>query len=56
LTLRARNIGNLIAYIPDQIDFAQAILLFLFIKDWRKGVVGVFDVAAQVSDILTYYK
>ncbi|EKN3879560.1 TPA: hypothetical protein ACPZRZ_002651 [Yersinia enterocolitica] len=55
LTLRARNIGNLIAYLPDQIDFAQAVLLFLFIEDRGEGVVGVFDVAAQVSDILLLF-
>ncbi|EMY5683902.1 hypothetical protein ABCS22_004161, partial [Yersinia enterocolitica] len=47
---------NLTANLANQLCFAQAVLFFLFIEDRGEGVVGVFDVTAQVSDILTYYK
>ncbi|NQS96746.1 hypothetical protein, partial [Yersinia enterocolitica] len=56
ITLCANNATNLTANLTNQLCFAQAILLFLFIKDWRKGVVRMLNITAQVSDILTYYK
>ncbi|EOV0811640.1 hypothetical protein ACOHX4_004459, partial [Yersinia enterocolitica] len=56
ITLCANNVTNLTANLANQLCFAQAVLLFLFIEDRGEGVVGVFDVTAQVSDILTYYK
>ncbi|EKN4801720.1 hypothetical protein FG446_002977, partial [Yersinia enterocolitica] len=56
ITLCANNITDLTANLANQLCFAQAVLLFLFIEDRGEGVVGVFDVTAQVSDILTYYK
>ncbi|EPB8130660.1 hypothetical protein ACRSSH_004739, partial [Yersinia enterocolitica] len=42
---------DLTANLANQLCFAQAVLFFLFIKDGGEGVVGMFDIAAQVSDI-----
>ncbi|MCB5300583.1 hypothetical protein LH410_22315 [Yersinia intermedia] len=36
-------------------DFPQAILLFLLIENRGEGIVSVFSIAAQVSDILLLF-
>ncbi|CQJ64147.1 Uncharacterised protein [Yersinia enterocolitica] len=55
ITLCMNNITDLTANLANQLCFAQAVLFFLFIKDGGEGVVGMFDIAAQVIDILLLF-